>query len=83
MQVSPRIITVACFWVQHSPMFGQAASSQTVVRPSRRISARVSVTPFEVGARTRSQSGLRARVGALGTSDMAAGLFVTSFMARR
>ena len=32
VQVSPRIITVACFFDQHSPMFGQAASSHTVVR---------------------------------------------------
>jgi hypothetical protein len=32
VQVSPRIITVACFLVQHSPMFGQAASSHTVLR---------------------------------------------------
>ena len=42
VQVSPRIITVACFLVQHSPMFGQAASSQTVARLSSRISRRVS-----------------------------------------
>ena len=42
VQVSPRIITVACFWVQHSPMFGQAASSQTVCRPFSRNSRRVS-----------------------------------------
>ena len=39
VQVSPRIITVACFLVQHSPIFGQAASSQTVARLSRRISS--------------------------------------------
>ena len=38
VQVSPRIITVACFLVQHSPMFGQAASSHTVLRLRRRIS---------------------------------------------
>ena len=42
VQVSPRIITVACFLVQHSPMFGQAASSHTVARLSARISLRVS-----------------------------------------
>ena len=42
VQTSPRIITVACFFVQHSPMFGQAASSQTVLSFSSRISARVS-----------------------------------------
>ena len=33
VQVSPMIIMVACLMVQHSPMFGQAASSQTVTRP--------------------------------------------------
>jgi len=42
VQVSPRIITVACFLVQHSPMFGQAASSHTVARFRERISLRVS-----------------------------------------
>jgi hypothetical protein len=42
VQVSPRIITVACFWVQHSPMFGQAASSQTVCSRLPWISRRVS-----------------------------------------
>ena len=30
VQVSPRIMKVACFFDQHSPMFGQPASSQTV-----------------------------------------------------
>ena len=30
VQVSPRIMKVACFCFQHSPMFGQAASSHTV-----------------------------------------------------
>jgi hypothetical protein len=33
VQVSPMIIMVACFWVQHSPMLGQPASSQTVTSP--------------------------------------------------
>ena len=61
VQVSPRIITVACFLVQHSPMFGQAASSHTVARFRRRISALVSAKPTEVGALTRIQSGLRVR----------------------
>ena len=42
VHVSPRIITVACFLVQHSPMFGHAASSQTVARLSSRISFLVS-----------------------------------------
>ena len=30
VQMPPRIMKVACFWLQHSPMFGQPASSQTV-----------------------------------------------------
>src|SRR4051794_18007177 len=59
VQVSPRIITVACFLVQHSPMFGHAASSQTVARLSERISLRVSWYPSLTGALTRIQSGLR------------------------
>ena len=61
VQVSPRIITVACFLVQHSPIFGQAASSHTVARLSRRISSRVSMKPVLTGALTRIQSGLRWR----------------------
>jgi hypothetical protein len=69
VQVSPRIITVACFWLQHSPMLGHAASSQTVLSFNRRISARVSAKPTEVGARTRSQSGLRARAGSSDRTD--------------
>ena len=32
VQVSPRIMIVAVRWSQHSPMFGQWASSQTVFR---------------------------------------------------
>ena len=42
VQVSPMIIMVAWRCDQHSPMFGQAASSQTVTRPLSRIRARVS-----------------------------------------
>ena len=42
VQVSPMIIMVAWRCDQHSPMFGQAASSQTVTRRFSRISARVS-----------------------------------------
>ena len=30
VQMPPRIMNVACFWLQHSPMLGQLASSQTV-----------------------------------------------------
>ena len=32
VQISPMIMKVACFLSQHSPMFGQPASSQTVTR---------------------------------------------------
>ena len=38
VQVSPRIMKVAVPASQHSPMFGQRASSQTVCRRSSRIS---------------------------------------------
>ena len=34
VQISPKIITVTCFSDQHSPIFGQAASSQTVFNPN-------------------------------------------------
>jgi hypothetical protein len=43
VQISPMIIMVACLTVQHSPMFGQAASSQTVVRPCERTMSRVAL----------------------------------------
>ena len=66
VQVSPRIMTVACFFDQHSPMFGQAASSHTVVRLFERISARVAAKPSLVGALTRIQSGFRSRAGRIG-----------------
>jgi hypothetical protein len=42
VQVSPMIIMVAWRWLQHSPMFGQAASSQTVTSLLSRMSLRVS-----------------------------------------
>ena len=38
VQTSPRIMNVAVPWFQHSPMFGQRASSHTVCRFSSRIS---------------------------------------------
>ncbi len=39
VHTSPMIIMVACPWLQHSPTFGQPASSQTVTsRFSRRMS---------------------------------------------
>jgi NAD(P)-dependent dehydrogenase (short-subunit alcohol dehydrogenase family) len=41
VQTSPMIIMVAWLLSQHSPMFGQAASSQTVTRPCSRTTARV------------------------------------------
>src|SRR4051812_776854 len=59
VQVSPMIMKVACLCFQHSPMFGHAASSHTVVRPYWRISRLVSAYSGELGARTRIQSGLR------------------------
>src|SRR6187401_267861 len=68
VHTSPRIITVACFLVQHSPIFGQAASSHTVLRLSARIRSRVSWKPLLTGALTRIQSGLRSR-GGLGAAD--------------
>ena len=42
VQIDPRIIIVACFFAQHSPTFGQAASSQTVAKPWSRMIWRVS-----------------------------------------
>ncbi len=53
------IIRVACFWLQHSPMFGQAASSQTVTSPLERTISLVALYWPDPGALTRSQSGLR------------------------
>ena len=72
VQVSPRIITVACFLVQHSPILGQAASSHTVARLSRRISLRVSMKPALTGALTRIQSGLRWRGLRIGSASLMA-----------
>ena len=42
VQISPRIITVACFCAQHSPILGHAASSHTVTRSRSRIRRLVS-----------------------------------------
>ena len=39
VQVSPMIMKVACFFSQHSPIFGQPASSHTVCRPFSRMIA--------------------------------------------
>ena len=59
VQTDPRIIIVAWRCDQHSPILGQAASSQTVTRSSSRISERVLKYSSEFGALTRIQSGLR------------------------
>src|SRR3546814_12532941 len=56
-------MTVAWFLVQHSPMLGHAASSQTVARFLDRINRLVSAKPALVGALTRIPSGLRCRSG--------------------
>ena len=53
------IMKVACFFDQHSPMFGQPASSQTVTSLCSRTIEVVSRKTGEPGARTRIQSGLR------------------------
>lgn len=66
VQTSPRIITVACFFVQHSPILGQAASSQTVFKFKSRINRRVSLKPAPVGALTLIQSGFRSLAGRSG-----------------
>ena len=42
VHTEPKIIIVACFCAQHSPILGHAASSQTVTKFKSRISARVS-----------------------------------------
>ena len=57
VQTAPRIIIVACLSFQHSPIFGQAASSHTVCRSSSRISRRVAWYSGEPGALTRIQGG--------------------------
>src|SRR5262249_1413324 len=57
VQVSPMIMKVACFLSQHSPIFGQPASSHTVCRPLSRIIFCVAKKPGDTGALTRIQSG--------------------------
>src|SRR4029077_18067729 len=59
VQTAPKIIIVACFSFQHSPMFGKAASSQTVLSLRSRISRRVAWYSGEVGALPRIQGGFR------------------------
>ncbi len=59
VQVSPRIMNVAVPRSQHSPMFGQAASSQTVFRLAPLIFLRISRKLSPPGAFTLNQSGSR------------------------
>ncbi len=59
VQVSPMIMKVACFFSQHSPTFGQPASSHTVTSPFSFTIRFVSAQPGDPGAFTRIQSGLR------------------------
>ena len=59
VQVSPRIMKVAVPRCQHSPMFGQAASWQTVWRFSSLISVCSSRYRGPPGAGTLNQGGLR------------------------
>ena len=53
------IMKVACFFAQHSPMFGQPASSQTVTSLWSLTIFCVAAHSGEPGAVTRIQSGLR------------------------
>ena len=63
VQVSPRIMNVAVPRSQQSPMFGQAASWQTVCRPSSAI-VRFSSRYFGLpGLGTLNHGGLRVRKG--------------------
>src|SRR5690348_11356105 len=57
VQTAPRIITVACFCFQHSPILGQAASSHTVLSLSARMRSRVSWYSRDTGALTRIHDG--------------------------
>jgi len=54
------IVAVPAF--QHSPMFGQMASSQTVLRRCSRTLRRISANPGPVAIRARNQDGLRSYV---------------------
>ena len=55
--ISPSIINVACFFCQHSAIFGHAASSHTVTIFLSFRSLFVSLKNFEVGAFTLIQLG--------------------------
>ena len=57
VQVSPIIINVACFLLQHSLIFGQEASSQTVIRLFFFKIFLVSIYPWEWVAFTLIHAG--------------------------
>ena len=57
VQISPMIIMVAWPWLQHSPTFGQPASSHTVTRLFSRMILCVSAYPIPPGALTRIHFG--------------------------
>ena len=57
VQVSPSIIKVACFFSQHSPILGHAASSQTVTNLFFLMIDFVKAKAFEIGAFTLIQEG--------------------------
>ena len=59
VQISPMIMKVACFLSQHSPIFGQPASSHTVTSLFSLTIFCVSSHCGEPGALTRIQDGLR------------------------
>ena len=71
VHVSPKIMNVAVPLSQHSPMLGQAASSQTVFRLAFLIFLRISRKFSPPGALTLNQSGnFRSTVGESGFSDL-------------
>ncbi len=71
VHVSPKIMNVAVPLSQHSPIFGQAASSQTVFRLAFLIFLRISRKFSPPGALTLNQSGnFRSTVGEPGFSDL-------------
>ena len=57
VQVSPKIIKVACFFCQHSEILGQAASSHTVIKLYFFIIFFVELNRFDMGALTLIQDG--------------------------
>ena len=57
VQVSPKIMKVACFFCQHSDILGQAASSHTVIKLFFLIISLVCLNKFETGALTLIQLG--------------------------